>query len=140
MQDAIQATWLRFFEHVHRIQHPDRIAGWLSTTASRECLRIVGQQQKYATTALPEVLVDPGAGPERQVLAAESASRVRAEVEDLPPGCRTVIRHLFGPEPASYAQVAGWAGIPIGSVGPTRGRALSHLRRRFDRTDLEAAG
>jgi RNA polymerase sigma factor (sigma-70 family) len=139
-QDAIQGTWMRLFEHLHEIQHPDRLAGWLSTTIRRECLKILGHQQRFAGMPLSETLVDPVHGPERQVLAAESASRVRAEVEELPPGCRTVIRQLFGPEPASYAQVAGRVGIPIGSVGPTRGRALTHLRRRFDRTDLEATG
>ena len=30
---------------------------------------------------------------------------------------------------SSYSDVAQKLGVPIGSIGPTRGRALAHLRR-----------
>ena len=37
--DVVQATWLRLLEHIDRIEHPERIGGWLATTARHECLR-----------------------------------------------------------------------------------------------------
>ncbi|MGH3922686.1 MAG: RNA polymerase sigma factor, partial [Pseudonocardiaceae bacterium] len=29
--DAVQMTWLRLAENAHRVQVPDRLAGWLAT-------------------------------------------------------------------------------------------------------------
>lgn len=36
--DAIQLTWLRLAENAERVQYPERLGGWLATTARRECL------------------------------------------------------------------------------------------------------
>ena len=41
--DAIQTTWLRLAENVDQVQYPERLGGWLATTARRECLRILRQ-------------------------------------------------------------------------------------------------
>ncbi len=30
--------------------------------------------------------------------------------------------------PASYAEISGQLGLPVGSIGPTRGRCLARLR------------
>ena len=34
--DAIQNTWLRLFEHAATIRDPEKLGGWLTTTARRE--------------------------------------------------------------------------------------------------------
>ena len=39
--DVSQTTWLRLVEHLDRIEQPDRIGGWLATTARRESLRVL---------------------------------------------------------------------------------------------------
>jgi len=39
--DVSQTTWLRLVEHLDRIEDPDRIGGWLATTARRESLRVL---------------------------------------------------------------------------------------------------
>ena len=39
--DAVQTTWLRLVEHLSEIREPERIAGWLRTTARRSCLAIL---------------------------------------------------------------------------------------------------
>src|ERR1700759_2361420 len=41
--DAAQATWLRLAENAHRVQFPEKLGGWLVTTARRECLHILRQ-------------------------------------------------------------------------------------------------
>jgi len=41
--DAMQMTWLRLAEHVDRIQYPELLGGWLTTTARLACLRILRQ-------------------------------------------------------------------------------------------------
>ena len=35
--DAVQMTWLRLAENAHRIRFPERLGGWLATTARHEC-------------------------------------------------------------------------------------------------------
>jgi DNA-directed RNA polymerase specialized sigma24 family protein len=62
--DAVQMTWLRLAENIHRIQHPERLGGWLATTAARECLRILHQAQRtpLPTDALVDHLTDPTLG------------------------------------------------------------------------------
>jgi RNA polymerase sigma factor (sigma-70 family) len=130
--DAVQATWLRLHEHLADIREPERLAGWLSTTVSRECLRLIAHRQRHAGTFDFDVLTDHAADPEETVLEAERAREVRAAVAELPPGGRTVIGALFAREPLSYAQLAAHYGLAIGSVGPTRCRALVSLRRRLE--------
>jgi len=39
--DAVQTTWLRLAENVDQIQNQERLGAWLTTTARRECLRMV---------------------------------------------------------------------------------------------------
>jgi hypothetical protein len=39
--DAVQMTWLRLAENLDRIKFPERLDGWLATTARRECLQIL---------------------------------------------------------------------------------------------------
>jgi RNA polymerase sigma factor (sigma-70 family) len=39
--DVAQTTWLRLFESIERIREPERLPGWIATTARRECLRLL---------------------------------------------------------------------------------------------------
>src|SRR5689334_2557055 len=36
--DVVQTTWLRLFENLDHIRDPERLPGWLATTASRVAL------------------------------------------------------------------------------------------------------
>src|ERR1700748_1337670 len=44
--DVSQTTWLRLLEHIHRIEHPDRVGSWLAATARNECLRSLAARKK----------------------------------------------------------------------------------------------
>ncbi len=39
--DVLQNTWLRAFERIDTVREPDRLSGWLATTARRECLAVL---------------------------------------------------------------------------------------------------
>ncbi|HET6685932.1 MAG TPA: sigma-70 family RNA polymerase sigma factor, partial [Jiangellaceae bacterium] len=39
--DVFQTTWLRLVEHLGRLRDPEQLAGWLSTTARHESLRVL---------------------------------------------------------------------------------------------------
>ncbi|MGH3784250.1 MAG: RNA polymerase sigma factor [Pseudonocardiaceae bacterium] len=129
--DAAQTTWLRLAENLHRIQHPERLGGWLAITAARECLHILHQAKR--TPTVTDVVVanvaDPAASPEQHVIDAETAQTLRMLVAELPPRRRRLLRALFTDHPQSYAEISRTTGIPPGSIGPTRNRALHQLRQ-----------
>ena len=39
-----------------------------------------------------------------------------------------LLKLLMADPPASYAQISSQLGLPVGSIGPTRGRCLARLR------------
>jgi RNA polymerase sigma factor (sigma-70 family) len=132
--DAVQMTWLRLAENCHRIQLPEHLGGWLATTASRECLRILRHQGRHPTVhdGAAEPVVDPSIGPEQRVVDAETAQRLWSLVATLSPRCQTLLGELFFDNPRPYAELARDTGIPAGSIGPTRARALIQLRCRLE--------
>lgn len=138
--DAVQTTWLRLAENTHRIRYPDRLGAWLTTTARRECLRIL-----YHTTSIPhlrktvhEAAADPSTGPEHIVIETDTTRWLWKHVDDLPPRRRALLRALFTDNPQPYAEIAGITGIPPGGIGPTRNRALQQLRKRLDQHNPES--
>jgi RNA polymerase sigma factor (sigma-70 family) len=132
--DAVQMTWLRLAENIHRIQHPERLSGWLATTAARECLRLLHHAQHIPTPTdtLVDTIADPAASPEQRIIDAETAQTLRTLVAELPPRRRKLLQALFTDHPPPYAELAANTGIPIGSIGPTRNRALHQLRHMLE--------
>src|SRR4051812_12110234 len=39
-EDVVQTTWLELFLYIGQLREPERVAGWLHTTARRESVRI----------------------------------------------------------------------------------------------------
>jgi RNA polymerase sigma factor (sigma-70 family) len=132
--DAVQMTWLRLAENAHRVQSPERLGGWLMTTARRECLRILRQAKlgQNFTDVAPETVSDPAAGPEQRAIDAHITRTLRKLIDELPPRRRTLLRMLFVDNPCSYDKVARIVGIPLGGIGPTRARALRPLRDKLE--------
>jgi RNA polymerase sigma factor (sigma-70 family) len=130
-RDAEQRTWLRLVEHRNAVRDPDRLGGWLATTASRECLRILRENRAVVTDEL-DTVPDPHPTVEDQVVDADTISRLWTIVAALPPRGRTIMTELFAEEPRPYAEVARDTGIPIGSLGPSRARLLDRVRHTFD--------
>lgn len=136
--DAVQITWLRLAEHVHQIQDPKRLGGWLSTTARRTCLHILRQAKPTPDRFDPVVdaVADSHAGPEQRVIDADTTRRLWNFINDLSPCRQALLRALFTDHPCSYAEAARITGIPLGGIGPTRARALAQLRNRLEQHDL----
>jgi RNA polymerase sigma factor (sigma-70 family) len=137
--DAIQMTWLRLAENCHGIQLSEQLAGWLANTASRECLRILRQRAQHTSApphATVERVADPPVGPEQHALDTETAQRLWSLIATLSPRHQILLRELFFDNPRPYAEIARNIGIPAGSIGPTRARALRQLRRKLDERGL----
>jgi RNA polymerase sigma factor (sigma-70 family) len=133
--DAVQMTWLRLGENAHRIQSPERLAGWLAITARRECLRILRQAKR---TLAPVDVADTSMDPERRAIEADTARTLWNLVEELSPRQRTLLRALFTDHPRPYTEISRTTGIPPGAIGPTRARALAKLRGSLEQRRLIA--
>jgi RNA polymerase sigma factor (sigma-70 family) len=131
--DVAQLTWLRAVEHIGRLRDPERFGAWVGTTARRECLRVL-QGRKRVVPTCDEVrnpLFAAHVDEDEIALAAERRAAVRSALGTLPPRQRTLLRLLHSEREPSYEDIGARLGMPIGSIGPTRGRALERLRKEI---------
>jgi RNA polymerase sigma factor (sigma-70 family) len=131
-RDAAQRTWLRMLESHHQIREPEALGGWLKTTARRECLRILAEQKRIDPLPEGAECVDTAVDVERSVVDVDQARHLRGLLASLPTRSFALISSLFQDDPPAYAQLAAATGIPVGSIGPTRARALRKLRRMVE--------
>lgn len=132
--DVAQTVWLRLVEHLGAIRDPQALPLWIATTSRRECLRVARLRARVRC-------VDPLAGPvadwphptsgdlDAELLHAERQDAARAGVAGLPERQRDLLLLLAADPPVSYGEISRRLAIPIGSIGPTRARALRHVRR-----------
>lgn len=127
--DVLQTTWLRAFEHLERLRQPERLPAWLLTVARRESLRLL-RNDKRCTPVDTEFLAEiPDThSVEAGILAKERDARLWRAVGALPPRQRQTLTLLAQEPDASYEAIGSALGMPVGSIGPTRLRALSRLR------------
>ena len=130
--DVVQTTWLRLLENIGRIEYPERVGSWLATTARHECLRHLAARNKvmlvddhdatfgHSTEYQPEV--------DERLLAKERALAVREALSTLSGRSQQLLELLMADPPVSYTEISDQLGLPIGSIGPTRGRCLERLR------------
>lgn len=132
-EDVAQLTWLRAVEHIGRLRDPERFGAWVGTTARRECLRVL-QGRKRVVPTCDEVrnpLFAAHVDEEEIAVAAERRAAVRQALTVLPSKQRTLLRLLHSEREQSYDMISSTLGMPIGSIGPTRGRALERLRKEI---------
>jgi RNA polymerase sigma factor (sigma-70 family) len=137
--DVSQTTWLRLIEHIDRIDDPSRVGAWLATTARRECLRVLGRSHRLVLVGDSDVMGDMMVADEPELdaglIASEEQAEVRAALDELPPRCRELLDLLMLDPAPSYEEISAALGMPIGSIGPTRGRCLKRLRRSLIGSD-----
>jgi len=131
--DVGQSVWLKLTAQLDKVRDPAALPGWLATTTRRECSRVLrtargSQAAGYVLDA--ESIPDEQTGmAERELLVAERHAALREAVTRLPPCCQRLIAMLTEDPPVPYTQISAKLGIPVGSIGPSRGRCLDKLRR-----------
>jgi RNA polymerase sigma factor (sigma-70 family) len=130
--DVVQNTWLRLLVHMATIRDPEKLGGWLSTTARREALAVIRRSRpEIATESAGDGLPAPGPSPEEVVILAETRAAVRAAADELTERRKLLVDALFFQSPRTYDEVSRQTGLPVGSIGPTRGRTLRELRHKL---------
>ena len=137
--DVYQTVWLRFAEHLGRIQNPERVGAWLATTTRRESIRVVRSRSRalpIEDATLADLVPPDETSPELAVLDAEQArletdraKQMWRAFRDLPVRCQQLLRILMASQRPSYVEAAAALDVPVGSIGPTRARCLRQLRR-----------
>jgi RNA polymerase sigma factor (sigma-70 family) len=134
ISDVAQVTWLRLFENLDRITEPARVGAWLATTARRECLSILRGAQRHTLCGddMPEsecteapaddALIEA----ERDMVLWRCFMRLRGRDQAL-------LQMVLAEPRLGYDEIAAALDMPIGSIGPTRARALERLRQELDR-------
>jgi RNA polymerase sigma factor (sigma-70 family) len=130
--DVVQTTWLRLVEHLGAVQQPERVGSWLGTTARREALRVArARGESVEHPSGDDLAVVPDAAPsiEESLLARERDAELYRAVLQLSDRCQQLLRVLAASPPPRYETVSEALGLPVGSIGPTRGRCLDKLRK-----------
>ncbi|MFC9876177.1 RNA polymerase sigma factor [Nocardia salmonicida] len=140
--DAMQETWLSAVVHLPKLRNPDRLRPWLAMIMRRNCEDISLRRSKQREELVGDVadlvgewLRDERVDIERDVLTTERTSVLHQALWLLPEGERVLLTELAHND-GSYGEIAGHLGIPVGSIGPTRMRALRRLRELFDCTPV----
>jgi RNA polymerase sigma factor (sigma-70 family) len=130
--DVNQTVWLRLVEHLDGIREPRALPGWIATTARNECLRCIDRAKRSVPVdpQEPSCLdrVHDECEPVTDLITLERHQALRAALTELPGDRRALLTLLLADPPLSYREISNRLGIPVGSIGPTRARALEQLR------------
>jgi RNA polymerase sigma factor (sigma-70 family) len=131
--DAVQLTWLRCLEHIGQLSDADRLSGWLATICRRECIRLAAKgrwEVPFSTPDMAQLAADrhEESDPCAEVALRDQCTRLHRAIMALPDRQRAVLAELLKREDQSYLDLSRRLGIPVGSIGPTRQRAVSRLR------------
>lgn len=134
--DVAQATWVLLFKHLSKLHDPARTGAWLATTARRECLRLLRHKERLVLYGedTPE-LESADASPAETVLLEERDDMLWRAFARLRPSDQALLRLLTADPRPSYEEISAALDIPVGSIGPTRQRALDRLRVELERRD-----
>ena len=133
--DVTQTTWLRLIEHIDRLSEPSSVGAWLATTARRECLRLLRQSKRTVLLDQWDDLDHAGWADQdvdASLLRREEQHTVQHALEQLNPSAQALLRMLMLDPAPSYEEISAALGMPIGSIGPTRGRLLRKLQALLD--------
>ncbi|MFC9897570.1 RNA polymerase sigma factor [Nocardia sp. NPDC127579] len=130
-EDVYQATWANVVSHLADLQAPERLPAWIATTARRECLKQIARSSRHVPVGDDAVLdaVDPAEETTvHQVLRLLAGQEVRAAFSQLPERDQRLLGLLMSDAAPNYDTISCQLGLPRGSIGPMRGRALTRLR------------
>jgi RNA polymerase sigma factor (sigma-70 family) len=129
-EDVLQTTWLALVRGADAISDPRAVLQWLIVSARREAWRVMRGQSRQLPYEIDEDAIQTPEDelPESVVLRGASEKLLWSHVAELPERCRALLRVIAFADRPDYPELARSLGMPIGSIGPTRGRCLAKLR------------
>jgi len=129
-EDVVQTTWLRLVEHVENLTDHQAVLKWLITTAKREAWAATHRQRQAHSVDADDFahLRDGDAGPEEVAIEGAASQHLWRHFSQLSRQCQELLRLIAFAARPDYRSVSEALGMPVGSIGPTRGRCLAKLR------------
>lgn len=133
-EDIVQNVWLTLVRDIDQIRDPRATLQWMLVTAKRSAWRTVRRSREeqvrqtndeHATDWLTTPAKDR---PDSVAVRTERDEALWGHVSALPDRCRKLLGLVAMVERPDYAVVSQALGMPVGSIGPTRGRCLAKLR------------
>lgn len=146
VDDVGQDVFLALAQNLHTIEDPERLPGWLVTTARRMTWRVI--QRRRTEESLDDEQIDDQPTAQRLIAPTPTASELLETwnrqdmlaqgMKHLQPRCQNLLTLLFlvGEEPG-YDEISAQLGIPKGSIGPTRNRCLQQLRSILEGLNID---
>lgn len=132
-KDAFAATFFRLYERLGTVREPEKLPGWVATTARNEVLSLLRGRRRATPTELTDEHL-PAVDQEgvAALIDRELHEALHRGLAQLGAACQQLLHLLTIDPPLSYADVSEALGIPHGSIGPTRQRCLDRLRATPD--------
>jgi RNA polymerase sigma factor (sigma-70 family) len=142
VDDVVQDVWVTFVQNLDRIREPAATRGWLVRVLTHTAWRA----QSRARRSVPTADLGEGAAHHdtedaalRRVWCEELRARLTPALRALRPDDQRLVVLLAGERRPDYRTVSKLVNRPIGSIGPTRQRALERLRRQPSLADASPA-
>lgn len=133
--DVLQSVCLILLQKLQTLKEHEKLSSWLAVIAKHESWKL--KQRNGKSDLLEEEeweriaeTDDPAMPkPDDQMLTLERQHLLRRAEELLSEQCRRLLALLFSEqENVSYVEISQELGMPVASIGPTRGRCLSKLK------------
>ncbi|MFC5379771.1 RNA polymerase sigma factor [Aquipuribacter nitratireducens] len=132
-EDVVQNAWVALARRRSSLRDPQAVLAWLLVTVRRDAARAAAARRGSVDDAEPVLLTtpDPAPGPAAQVVDADRRRRLWQAVAGMPERCQRLLRVIAFADRPDYAALSADLDMPVGSIGPTRGRCLKKLRQRL---------
>ena len=134
-EDCAQQTWIALYNGRHSINDPSKLPAWLTSTTKRKAVRMRTRLLKAAEVHDQSQKPPSIMQPDEAIIELQHKAQIEYALEQLDGRCRDLLTEIFfSDSETSYRDIARKLGIPTNSLGPTRMRCLSKLRKIL--TDL----
>jgi RNA polymerase sigma factor (sigma-70 family) len=129
-EDVGQIVWLRLIEHLSELRQPRALPMWVITTTRNECIRHLRASRRaepFEPQAERLAADVETTGVDEALLRSERRLALLEAIAELPDHQRNLLLLLVEDPPLPYSEISRRLGIAVGSIGPTRARALRRL-------------
>ena len=140
VEDVLQDVWITFVEHLDRIREPAATRAWLVRVLTHAAIHASQRARRAEPSAeLGQKLVEADAADVavHNVWLEDLRARLDDALRALRPEDRRLVVLLASDRRPDYRAVSRVTGRPIGSLGPTRKRAIERLRHQPSLADLD---
>jgi RNA polymerase sigma factor (sigma-70 family) len=136
--DCFQQTWLALYQGRDNIRKPNQLPSWLISTARHKALNMSRARARNVDMQGQLTLSSRVEQPDQILERLQSQAQLELALEQLDKRCYLLLHAIFfSHRRMSYKDIATMLDITINSLGATRARCLSKLKKILEKTALE---